>query len=186
MVTPMQMLFSSFLLLLAFLSFSTLADTIPTVKTSSKDLVPCQICISCANPCPVYQPPPPPPVVLCPPPPRRPSPPPAPAPPPPPKIPQCTPPPPTCAECPPCYGCPPDPMPIPPGDLIQPGPPQGGVISGTVYGPPSAAGGTVPYFPYYNMNPSSFTTTTTTSASSSIQRKLWSACSVISLLLATL
>ncbi|GLU16793.1 hypothetical protein SLE2022_332070 [Rubroshorea leprosula] len=158
MANPIQTLISSFLLL-SFLSFSTLADT-STVNTSSKDQVACQMCISCENPCPVYSPPPPPPVVLCPPPP----------PPPPPEEPLCPPPPPpACHECLPCIGCKPDEVPAQPR-----------VIGGTAYAPPGSASGTVPYFPYYEVNPEIASAST-----SDIRRKLFDVCSAISLLVAT-
>ncbi|GLU07317.1 hypothetical protein SLE2022_242800 [Rubroshorea leprosula] len=161
MANPMRKLIPCFLLLiLPFHPFSTLADVKSTLKTSSKDQVPCQMCISCDNPCPVYYPPPPPPVVY---------------PPPPPKIPYCPPPPPTCPECPPCKECTPGAVPTVPG--------QPGVVGGEVYGPPSASGGAVPYFPYYYRYPPA---EPITSASTSIHWKLWNACSAISLLLATL
>ncbi|GLT43161.1 hypothetical protein SLA2020_171310 [Shorea laevis] len=161
MANPMQMLISYFLLL-AFLSFSTLVDT-STVKTSSKDQAACQMCISCENPCPVYSPPPPPPVGLCPPPP--------PPPPPPPEDPLCPPPPPpTCHECQPCIDCKPDAVPAQPS-----------VIGGTAYAPPSSDSGTVPYFPYYKLNPEIASAST-----SNNRRKLFDVCSAISLLLATI
>ncbi|GLU16794.1 hypothetical protein SLE2022_332080 [Rubroshorea leprosula] len=179
MANPLQMLISSFLLL-AFLSFSTLADA-STVKTSSKDQVACQMCISCENPCPVYSPPPPPPVVLCPPPPPPPPPPEPECPPPPPPEPECPPPPPpepecppppppTCHECLPCINCKPDAVPS-----------QSRVIGGTAYAPPSSTSGTVPYFPDSKLNPDLGSAST-----SNIHRKLFDICSAISLLLATI